>query len=94
MRGLRRINAISAISAGIWIASWRVIYLEIFRWHHMTRTLRFNPPPTPPGATPPTAGLPLRAACFAAVAAPLVFLATVFAGRRAASSSGAPAVER
>lgn len=46
------------ISLGARAFSWRVIYLEIFRWHHMTRTLRFNPPPAPPGVDrQPQAGL-------------------------------------
>jgi hypothetical protein len=77
------------ISAAVWIFSWRVIYLEIFRWHHMTRTLRFNPPPPPPGTDlRPKAGLPLIAVCTCAVAAPLVFLMTVVAERVRAGSSG------
>ena len=70
------------ISAGLWIFSWRVIYLEIFRWQHMTKTLRFNPPPPPPGTDlKPKAGLPLIAVCVSAVAAPLVFIATTIAER-------------
>ncbi len=43
----------------VWIFSWYTIYLEIFRWHHMTKSLRFNPPPPPPGTdTRPKAGVP------------------------------------
>jgi hypothetical protein len=41
MRWLRRVSGI------VWIFSWYTIYLEIFRWHHMTKSLRFNPPPPP-----------------------------------------------
>ena len=66
------------ISAGAWVFSWRVIYLEVFRWHHLTRTLRFNPPPVPPGIDrQPTAGLPLIAIRVTAIVAPLVFVLTV-----------------
>ena len=76
---VRRLRWISGIA---WIASWRTIYLEIFRWHHMTRTLRFNPPPALPGTDiQPKAGLPLIAACVTAVAAPIVFLTTIFVER-------------
>ena len=71
MRWLRRISAIA------WIFSWYTIYLEIFRWHHMTKSLRFNPPPPPPGTDiRPKAGGPLKAVCLGAVTAPLVFLTT------------------
>jgi hypothetical protein len=63
------------ISGIVWIFCWRVIYLEIFRWHHMTKSLRFNPPPPLPGTdVPPRAGLPVRAVCLGALAAPVVFV--------------------
>ena len=69
MRWLRRISGI------VWIFSWYTIYLEIFRWHHMTKSLRFNPPPPAPGTgTRSKAGAPLIAVCLGSVAAPLVFL--------------------
>jgi hypothetical protein len=69
MKWLRRISVI------IWIFTWRIIYLEIFRWHHMTKSLRFNPPPPLPGTDiRPKAGAPLIAVCVGAVAAPLVFV--------------------
>jgi hypothetical protein len=69
MRWLRRISGI------VWIFSWYTIYLEIFRWHHMTKSLRFNPPPPLPGTDiKPKAGAPLIAVCMGSVAAPLVFL--------------------
>ena len=71
MRWLRRISGI------VWIFSWYTIYLEIFRWHHMTKSLRFNPPPPPPGTDiQPKAGAPLKAVCLGAVTAPLVVLTT------------------
>ena len=70
------------ISGVVWILSWRIIYLEIFRWHHLTRTLRFNPPPPLPGNTVrPKAGLPLITVCVTSVAAPLVFLLATLAER-------------
>ena len=78
MRARRWIGVLSGL---LWIGSWRIIYLEIFRWQHLTRTLRFNPPPSPPGWPPAKAGLPLKAACVTAVVAPLVFLATVVSRR-------------
>ena len=79
MRAPRWVGMLSGL---LWIGSWRIIYLEIFRWHHMTRTLRFSPPPTRPGWPPPKAGLPLKAACATAVIAPLVFLTTVLSRRQ------------
>jgi hypothetical protein len=69
MRWLRRISGL------VWVFSWYTIYLEIFRWHHMTKSLRFNPPPPLPGTDiQPRPGAPLIAVCLGSVAAPLVFL--------------------
>ena len=76
MRWLRRISGI------VWIFSWYTLYLEIFRWHHMTKSLRSNPPPPPPGTgIRPKAGAPLIAVCLGSVAAPLVFLAATIIER-------------
>ena len=76
MRWLRRISAIA------WVFSWYTIYLEIFRWRHMTKSLRFNPPPPPPGTDIRVkAGTPLKAVCLGAVTAPLVFLTTTMMER-------------
>lgn len=73
------------VSAAAWAFSWRIIYLEIFRWHHMTPTLRFNPPPAPPGVDrQPKPGRPLIAICVCAVVAPIVHIATLVAARRRA----------
>jgi hypothetical protein len=70
------------ISGIAWIVSWRLVYLEIVRWRHLTRTLRFNPPPTPPGAAiRPRPGLPVRLLRVTAIAAPVVFVVTTVAGR-------------
>jgi len=85
MRWLRRISGI------VWIFSWYTIYLEIFRWHHMTKSLRFNPPPPPPGTQIRSrAGAPLIAVCFASVAAPLVFLTATMIERMHARPGGTP----
>ena len=43
---MRRLRWISGI---VWIFCWYTVYLEVFRWHHMTKSLRFNPPPPIPG---------------------------------------------
>ena len=76
MRWLRRISGI------VWIFSWYTIYLEIFRWHHMTKSLRFNPPPPLPGTDiRAKAGAPLKLVCLGAVTAPLVFVAATIMGR-------------
>ena len=60
------------LSGAAWIISWRIVYLEITRWHHMSRTLRFT---GPPGAKP---GLPVRTIRILAIAAPIAFLASFF----------------
>jgi hypothetical protein len=79
------------ISGIVWAFSWYTIYLEIFRWQHMTKALRFNPPPPMPGmSSPPQAGMPLIAVCVSSVAAPLVFLAATIAERGGAGHRQAP----
>jgi hypothetical protein len=76
MRWLRWISGI------VWAFSWYTIYLEIFRWQHMTRTLRFQAPPPIDGRNAPSrAGLPLKAVCVTSVVAPLVWLGTSIADR-------------
>jgi hypothetical protein len=76
MRWLRWISGI------VWAFSWYTIYLEIFRWKHMTRTLRFQAPPPIDGMdAPPRAGLPLKAVCFTSVVAPVAFLGAPIAAR-------------
>src|SRR6476661_9348317 len=85
MSWLRRISGI------VWIFSWYTIYLEIFRWHHMTKSLRFNPPPPPPGTDiRPRPGAPLIAVCAGAVAAPLVFVAATVVERVRGKSARTP----
>jgi hypothetical protein len=86
MRWLRRVSGI------VWMFSWYTIYLEIFRWHHMTKSLRFNPPPPLPGTDiQPRPGGPLIAVCLGSVAAPLVFLtATMIERTRHAKPGNTP----
>ena len=85
MRWLRRVSGI------VWIFSWYTIYLEIFRWHHMTKSLRFNPPPPLPGIDiGPKAGAPLKAVCLGAVTAPLVFLTATMIERMRARPANTP----
>ncbi|WP_143086124.1 hypothetical protein [Amycolatopsis saalfeldensis] len=72
-----------ALAAVAWAGSWRVLYLEVNRWHHMDSRLRFTPPPSPPGAPVPHAGLPVLTARAVAVTAPVLTIALLLsaAGR-------------
>jgi hypothetical protein len=64
---------IMVVSGAVWCWSWYTMYLEIFRWKHVTRTLRFNPGPPHPIYGRPKLGIPLLVlfACFGT--APVVF---------------------
>lgn len=55
-----------------WAGSWRVIHLEVTRWHHMDSRLRFTPPAGPSGDMSPQPGLPVIAAVVVAGVAPLL----------------------
>lgn len=59
----------------LWAGSWRVIYLEVTRWHHMDTRLRFTPPTGPSRDMAPHPGLPVIAAVVTAYAAPLLTVA-------------------
>ena len=74
------IRAAAAIGGAVWAWSWYAMYLEIHRWKHVTRSLRFNPGSPIPG-TPnrPRPGLPLRSLFVCAAGAPAVFAAAVAA---------------
>jgi hypothetical protein len=75
----------------VWIFSWYTVYLEVFRWHHMTKSLRFNPPPPIPGTNvQPQAGMPLIAVCLSSVVAPLVFMTATIVKRARAGQGHAP----
>lgn len=85
MRWLRWISGI------VWIFCWYTLYLEAFRWHHMTKALRFNPPPPIPGTNvQPKAGTPLKAVCAGSVVAPLVFTTASIAVRARSRHGQAP----
>ncbi|MCW2883550.1 MAG: hypothetical protein QOE54_7100 [Streptosporangiaceae bacterium] len=76
---MRRLKWVSGI---VWVWSWFTVYLEIFRWHHMTKSLRFNPPPPPPGTNlKPHAGGPLIAILVSSAVAPAVFVTAVIVDR-------------
>jgi hypothetical protein len=62
------------IAGVLWVYSWLVVYLEIHRWHHMTRSFRLNPPPAPPGMPPPHPGMFLLSARALSLVAPASFL--------------------
>lgn len=65
------------ITAALWLLGWFIIFLEIFRWHHMTMSLRFSGPPAIPGYPPPRAGGFLRGSAGLSVIAPLTCVALV-----------------
>jgi hypothetical protein len=69
----------------IWAGSWRIMYLEVRRWHHLDARLRFVPPPVPPGYPPVRAGMPVRAARVAALLAPPVSVVLAWLSLRADS---------
>lgn len=77
VRTLRRLKWVSGV---VWIWSWYTMYLEIFRWKHVTPTLRFNPGPPLQGMRP-RPGLPLIGVYLASALAPLTFLTTVIMDR-------------
>jgi hypothetical protein len=73
-----------------WPVSWYLIWKEIFVWHHMTKTLRFQAPDPPPGVTvTPRPGVPVICLRAVAVAAPVVcVLAFAAEARRTAQAGG------
>ena len=71
---LRRVMWVSSV---IWVASWFCLALEIFYWHHVTKTLHLNPPKVPPGYPQPQAGNFLMSVLAGSALAPPVFLVTV-----------------
>jgi hypothetical protein len=61
------------------MGSWAVVYLEIYRWHHMTPSFRLNPPAAPAGFPPPRAGLFLLCGRALGLAVPIAFLVFLLA---------------
>ncbi|MEW2503854.1 MULTISPECIES: hypothetical protein [unclassified Amycolatopsis] len=66
-----------AVAGAAWVGSWRIIYLEVTRWHHLDARLRFTPPPGPVGGPVAHAGVPVIMARAVAGVAPLVCVAAV-----------------
>ena len=60
-----------------------MMYLEIFRWKHVTGTLRFNAgPPVPGTGIRPRPGRPLVFLYMCSAAAPVIFVAAALVERR------------
>jgi hypothetical protein len=72
----RRVMWVSGIA---WIASWCCLGLEVFYWHHVTKTLHLNPPKVPPGHPTPQPGQFLISVLAGSALAPAVFLAAAIA---------------
>ena len=79
---LRRVIWVSGIA---WIVSWSCLGLEIFYWHHVTKTLHLNPPKVPPGHAKPRPGHFLLSVLAGSALAPVVFLAAAVAARAGTS---------
>jgi hypothetical protein len=75
---MRRLKWVTGI---VWVLTWAALYLEIFLWHHVTRSLHLNPPPPPPGTNiKPQPGGFLIAVLTGSAVAPLAFMAVVIVG--------------
>ena len=69
----------------VWAWSWYTMYLEIFRWKHVTPLFRFNPGPPIPGTDIRVKpGMPLKFLYVCFFAAPVVFVATTWRRRNKA----------
>ena len=73
---LRRVMWVSGIA---WVVSWFCLGLEIFHWHHVTKTLHLNPPKAPPGYPKPRPGHFLLSVLAGSALAPAVFLTAIAA---------------
>ena len=74
----RRVMWVSGIA---WTVSWSCLGLEIFHWHHVTKTLHLNPPTVPPGHPKPRPGHFLLSVLAGSALAPVAFLAAAIAAR-------------
>jgi hypothetical protein len=76
------LKRLSWAGCAVWAWSWYTMYLEIFRWEHVTRALRFDSTPILGTGIRPKAGRPLKAlfVCFYG-APPLAILSAVAAKR-------------
>lgn len=63
---------LGVVSVVLWAGSWILVWHEIFRWHHMTKTLRFQVRDIPPGMPEPKPGLPVILLRAVAILSPVV----------------------
>ncbi|VVJ24907.1 Uncharacterised protein [Amycolatopsis camponoti] len=88
-RGAVEASWLSAVSVGLWVGSWIIVWHEIFRWHHMTKTLRFQVRDIPPGIPEPKPGLPVIVLRAVAMLSPIIAVVSFgVAKRRARRGSG------
>jgi hypothetical protein len=81
------------ICGGLWLGGWYMMWLEVFRWKHVTRSLSFNAGPPIPGTNVHVKpGRPHKTlfACF--YAAPSIFALAAAAGRIRTATRGEPQV--
>jgi hypothetical protein len=71
---LRRLRWVGCV---VWGWSWYTMYLEIFRWGHVTSRLRFDSTPIPGTQIRPKPGRPLKALYVCFFGAPLVVIGSV-----------------
>ncbi len=74
----RRVMWVSGIA---WTVSWACLWLEIFHWRHITKTLRLNPPPVPAGHPKPKPGHFLLSVLAGSALTPAVFLVAAIVAR-------------
>ena len=76
---MRRLKVASGV---VWLLSWFGLWLEVFRRHHVTKSLRLDPPAAPPGTDRPAQpGGFLLAVLVGPAVAPLTFLTAVVVDR-------------
>lgn len=85
--GIKALSVGIRITGALWALGWFIIFLEIFRWHHMTMSLHFSGPPPVPGEPPPRAGDFLKGSAALSVLAPPSFAILVAAKYLAAKRS-------
>jgi hypothetical protein len=76
------VQRVKWISGFLWLGSWYLMWLEVFRWEHVTRSLSFNAGPPIPGTNIHIKpGRPLKALFVCFYAAPSIFVLAVAASR-------------
>ncbi|MFI5590066.1 hypothetical protein ACIA5G_33815 [Amycolatopsis sp. NPDC051758] len=79
---------LGAVSVVLWAGSWILVWHEIFRWHHMTKTLRFQVRDIPPGMPEPKPGLPVIALRVVAIASPVIAVVSFGVAKRGRRRDG------